>query len=189
MDKNREQQPAMNSNLEQDDTAVASMSVEEALSDLWGEFTSAGGARFCILVEGRPKTVQPGIQEQISLIGREALVNALRHSEATSIEAEVQYLPRRLRVIVRDNGCGIDPKVVRAGRDRYWGLLGMHERAKRIGGEMDVWSELGAGTEVELCIPASIAYKTYAGRSFRLFRKWTGRAHEHRSHSDSHSHG
>jgi signal transduction histidine kinase len=50
----------------------------------------------------------------------------------------------------------------------------MRERAKRIGGEMDIWSELGAGTEVELRIPGSIAYQTYAGRSFRLFRKKTG---------------
>jgi signal transduction histidine kinase len=49
----------------------------------------------------------------------------------------------------------------------------MRERAQRIGGTMDLWSELGAGTEVELRIPASIAYQTYAGRSFRLFRRKT----------------
>jgi len=55
-------------------------------------------------------------------------------------------------------------------RAGHWGLPGMRERAKRIGGKMDLWSELGAGTEVELRIPASIAYQAYAGRRFRLFR-------------------
>ena len=50
----------------------------------------------------------------------------------------------------------------------------MRERAERIGGQIDLWSELGAGTEVELRIPPSIAYQAYAGRSFRLFRKKTG---------------
>jgi len=50
----------------------------------------------------------------------------------------------------------------------------MRERAKRIGGNMDLWSELGAGTEVELRIPASIAYQTSAGRGFRLFRRKKG---------------
>ncbi len=149
----------MNRDLEQHDTAIASMSLEQLLSDLWGEFASAGGARVRIFVGGRPKTVQPGIQEHICLIGREALVNALRHSEATSIEAEVQYLPRRLRVVVRDNGCGIDPKVVGAGRDRHWGLLGMHERAEGMGAQLQIWSRPGAGTDVEISVPGDIAFQ------------------------------
>jgi signal transduction histidine kinase len=147
----------MNRDPEQDSTVIASISLEEALSGLWGEFTSAGGARFRIVVEGRPKTVQPAIQEQICLIAREALVNALRHSEATSIEAEVRYLPRRLGVVVRDDGRGIDPKVARAGRDRLWGLLEMHKRAESMGAQLWIWSRPGAGTEVEIWIPGAIA--------------------------------
>jgi signal transduction histidine kinase len=50
----------------------------------------------------------------------------------------------------------------------------MRERVKRIGGQMELWSELGAGTEVELRIPASIAYRNYGGRRFVPFRKKTG---------------
>ena len=60
------------------------------------------------------------------------------------------------------------------GRAGHRGLTGMRERAKRIGGQMDLWSKLGAGTEVELRVPASVAYQAYAGRSFRLFLKKTG---------------
>ncbi len=90
---------------------------------------------------------------------------------------EIRYDERQLQVRIRDDGSGIDPSVLsHEGRAGHWGLTGMRERAQRIGGEMDVWSELGAGTEVELRIPASVAYKTYAGRGFRLFRKKTGKS-------------
>jgi signal transduction histidine kinase len=106
---------------------------------------------------GRPKALKPAIQEQIYLIGREALVNAFRHSAATSIEAEVEYLPNRLRVVVRDNGSGIDPQVLRSGRDSHWGLLGMRERARSIGAQLRILSRRGAGTEVEISVPGDIA--------------------------------
>ena len=86
----------------------------------------------------------------------------------------IRYDERELRVRIRDDGSGIDAGALgHEGRAGHWGLPGMRERAQRIGGTMDLWSELGAGTEVELRIPAAIAYQTYAGRSFRLFRKKT----------------
>jgi signal transduction histidine kinase len=147
----------MNRDPGQNGTLIASVSLEEALSGLWSEFTSTAGARFRIIVEGRSKTMQPAIQEQICLIAREALANALRHSKATSIEAEIRYLPCRLGVVVRDNGCGIDPKAVRTRRDRPWGLLGMHQRAESMGAQLRIWSRPGAGTEVEISVPGDIA--------------------------------
>jgi hypothetical protein len=63
------------------------------------------------------------------------LVNALRHSEATSIEAEIEYLPRRLRVVVRDNGRGINPEMVRSGQSGRCGIAKMRERAESIGAQ------------------------------------------------------
>ena len=72
------------------------MSLEQALSELWDEFTP-GGARYKILVLGKPKALKPAIKEQLYLIGREAVLNALRHSGAAAIEAEVEYSARRLR--------------------------------------------------------------------------------------------
>ena len=83
-----------------------------------------------ILVSGKPRPLAFPVQEQIYWIGREALVSALLHSDATSIEAEVEYLPRGLRLVVRDNGCGMDQQAVQAKRDLHWGLAGMRERAK-----------------------------------------------------------
>jgi signal transduction histidine kinase len=142
-------------------TASVSLSLEDALCSLWDELTPEG-VQFCILVEGQPKPLLPTIQEQIYLIGREAVVNALRHSGATAIEAEVEYSPRRLRVVVRDNGCGIDPLVIRSGRDSPCGLLGMRERAATIGAQLRIWSRPSSGTEVEVSLPNHIVADAHA---------------------------
>jgi signal transduction histidine kinase len=62
---------------------------------------------------------------------------------------------------VRDDGKGIDPAVLSGhGRAGHFGLPGMRERGKLIGGKLVIWSEVDAGTEVELRIPASAAYAT-----------------------------
>jgi nitrate/nitrite-specific signal transduction histidine kinase len=82
---------------------------------------------------------------------------------------------------VRDDGEGIDPKVRQEGRRTgHWGLPGVRERARRIGAQLDFWSEAGAGTEVQLTVPAAVAYEASPDSTvFRLFRK--ARSHEHRS--------
>ncbi len=72
---------------------------------------------------------------------------------------EIRYDQRRLRLCVRDDGKGIDPQVLDGGgRAGHHGMPGMQERAGLAGGQLAVWSELGSGTEIELTIPASIAY-------------------------------
>jgi signal transduction histidine kinase len=135
---------------------ATSMSLEDALSKLGDECRPA--ARIRILVSGHSRAMKPAVQEQVYLIAREALVNALRHSEATSIEAEVEYLPGRLGVVVRDNGRGIDPEVVRSGRDGHWGMAGMRDRAENIGARLKIRSRAAAGTDVELSVPNRIAF-------------------------------
>lgn len=135
---------------------MESASLEKALAEL-GDGFNANGAQFRVSVMGRARTLLPGLQEQVYLIAREALVNAMRHSNAASIEVEIEYLPRKLRLIVRDNGSGIDRQVLRLGRESHWGLPGMRERAQKIGGQLRIWSRRGAGTEVELSVPAYMA--------------------------------
>ena len=138
-------------------SVVASGSLERELSDLLTEIAPARGVMARVLVIGQPRALKTEIQHQIYLIGREALVNALRHSTADSIEVEAAYLRNDLRVVVRDNGCGIDERIVRSGRVSHWGLIGKRERAKSIGAEVRIYSRPGAGTEVEICLPISIA--------------------------------
>ena len=116
---------------------------------------------FRVLVEGDPRDLFPILQDEIYRIAREVIRNAFHHAAANRIEVEIRYDPRQLRLRVRDDGKGIDPQVLQAhGREGHWGLPGIRERAQRIGAGLEFWSEAGAGTEVELTIPASIAYQT-----------------------------
>ena len=130
--------------------------------------------RFRVEVEGERKPLKPLIQDEVYRITRELLRNAFTHSQAGQIETAVHYDPHLLRLHVRDDGKGIDPEILKAGgRDGHWGLAGVRERAKRIGARMDFWSEAGSGTEVQLTVPASIAYQTNhkESRSWILRRK------------------
>jgi signal transduction histidine kinase len=113
------------------------------------------------------------LQDEIYRIAREVLRNAFQHAGARLIEAAIQYDPNLFRLRIRDDGKGIDPKVLQEGsRAGHFGLPGIRERAKHIGANLNVWSETGAGTEVEITLPARIAYGTVPRRArLRLFRK------------------
>ena len=112
-----------------------------------------------VVVEGTRNPLQPIVRDEIYSIGREALVNAFRHSGASSIEVGIEYAIDGLRILVRDNGCGIKPEMLRLGRDGHWGLSGMRERAERIGAKFRVMSGVSAGTEVELSVPGHIVFR------------------------------
>jgi signal transduction histidine kinase len=128
---------------------------------------------FQVIVEGQPRTLSPLLQDEIYWIAREVLRNAFQHAGSTRIEAVIRYDPSLFRLRIRDNGKGIDPKILEQGaRPGHWGLPGIRERAKRIGASLKLWSEIGAGTEVELTVPARIAYGTgHRRQGLRLFRK------------------
>ena len=118
------------------------------------------GIDFRVVVQGASKPLRSVIRDDVYSIGREALVNAFRHSEASYIDVELEYAPHQLRIVVRDDGCGIDSHVLESGRDGHWGLSGMRERAERIGARLKVLSRTGAGTEVELRVPANVAFES-----------------------------
>jgi signal transduction histidine kinase len=128
---------------------------------------------FRLTVEGERKALTALPRDEVYRITREILRNAFQHAQASRIEAEIRYDDRELRVRIRDDGKGIDPQVLKAGGSAgHWGLRGVRERAQQIGARLDFWSEAGAGTEVELTVPAAIAYeKPKERRRFRLFRK------------------
>lgn len=132
-------------------------SLGQAFSNLLHEVTPCRGASLRILILGRARALNPAIQEQLFLIGREAVMNALRHSTATKIEVEVQYLRDFLCLFVRDNGCGINPDEIQKVRNSVWGLRGMRDRAENIGAQFGIWSRPGAGTEVRVAVPVDVA--------------------------------
>jgi signal transduction histidine kinase len=127
---------------------------------------------FRVIVEGTPLPVRATVRDDLYSIGREALVNAFRHSHASNIAVELVYAVRQMRILVRDNGCGIDPEVLRTGRDGQRGLSEMRERAEKMGARLKVQSRVAAGTEVELSVPSHIAFQPSSDRSWRWWARW-----------------
>jgi signal transduction histidine kinase len=129
-------------------------------------------------VEGTPRNLHPILRDEVYRIAGETLRNAFRHAQARQIEVEIHYDARQFRLRVRDDGKGIDPEILGEDpRPGHFGLHGMRERAKIAGGQLDVWSELDSGTEVELSIPASRAYATPSTRR----SWWSGKGSEMKS--------
>ena len=122
---------------------------------------SGDSPEFRVIVEGERRALSSIVQEEVGHIARELLRNAFQHALAREIEVEIRYDDHLFRLRIRDDGKGMDrPVMDQGGRVGHWGLTGVRERAQRIGAELDFWSEAGAGTEVQLTVPAVIAYKT-----------------------------
>jgi signal transduction histidine kinase len=120
---------------------------------------------FGVTVEGEARELHPIVRDEIYKIAAEALRNAFRHAHAAHLEVEIRYDNDGFRLRVRDDGRGIDPRASREGIEGHYGLGGMRERATRIGGDLTIWSEVGAGSEIELRVPASAAYARPSRRS------------------------
>jgi len=124
---------------------------------------------FHINVEGPTRMLAPSLANELYHIAIEALRNAFRHAHARRIEVEIRYDAREFRLRVRDDGKGIDAKVLQTGRDGHFGITGMRERTRLAGGKLVFWSELDSGTELEFTVPASLAYAKHPGfRSLTL---------------------
>ena len=158
------------STVQKNDLAIAINALGEELP------TDASGNRpaFRVAVEGTSRDLHPILRDEIYKTAAEALRNAFRHAKARKVEVEIRYDDEQFRLRVRDDGRGIDPAVLsRQGSEGHFGLRGMRERATLIGGELTVWSEVEAGTEVELRVPAKFAYAN-ARRASWLSQKFPG---------------
>ena len=112
-----------------------------------------------IVVEGRRRQVHPLVATEMRRIAGEALFNIARHARAGSVDVAITYGDRQLRVQIRDDGVGIAASVLAQGsRAGHFGLIGMRERAERIGGAFSIDSAAGRGTDVILTLPAQLAY-------------------------------
>ena len=156
--------------------ATAQENLAELLKVTMQELTASADGKtpiFDLIEEGERRSLSSVAKNEICRIAVEILRNAFRHSNATRIEAELRHDNQMLRLRIRDNGRGIDPKVLKeGGRSGHWGLQGIRERAERIGSQLDFWSESGAGTEVQLTVPAAVAYEaSREGIVVRLLRR------------------
>jgi ligand-binding sensor domain-containing protein/signal transduction histidine kinase len=161
-----------------------SASLELAFSRCNQELSASEKTSFHVIANTSSRPLRPIIRDEIYRIGREAITNAFRHARADSVEVEIEYASSHLRLLVRDDGCGIDPEVLAQGREGHWGLIGMRERSEKIGGRLRLRSRVTAGTEVELTIPGIIAFD---GHRYSRIVKWyrgLGRRPRSTEHTD-----
>lgn len=154
-------------------TTLAASDLAEALRALGQELLPEGARQrtsYHVVVEGKIRPLMPLVRDESYRIAREAVRNAIQHAHAGEVEVEIVYGEKSFRLRIRDDGIGLDAKVLEASRrSGHWGLQGMHERAESFGADLEVWSEHGAGTELLLEIPAPVAY----GRHAMLIRSAT----------------
>jgi signal transduction histidine kinase/ligand-binding sensor domain-containing protein len=144
------------STVEKNDLAVAIRTVGEELASAE---TNQAAPKFEVVVEGTSRNLHPILRDEVYRLAAEALRNAFRHAAAQTVEVEIHYDKKYFRLRVRDDGKGIGPEILRGdGHKGHYGLHGMRERAKLVGGKLTIWSEVDSGTEIELMIPSSRAY-------------------------------
>lgn len=132
-------------------------------------------ARFEIRTLGTPRELACEAREEIYGVGREALLNAYRHADASRIDVALEYDAEEFRLSVRDDGKGFDATMATAFESSaHFGLRGMRERARRVNGRLVVETANGEGAAVKLIVPARHAYVSASGRWFRRVREVFG---------------
>jgi ligand-binding sensor domain-containing protein/signal transduction histidine kinase len=147
-----------------------SVTVEAAFQGMTNELATSQSSGHLVHVEGDTHPLKTAVFDEVYRIGREAYLNAVAHASAREIEIIVEYGFHAFRLRVRDDGCGINPGILNHGREGHWGLAGMRERAKAIGSDLAIHSRPSGGTDVELRVPAAIAYER--GASSRIQWPW-----------------
>ena len=161
------------STVESNDLAVAIRTLGEELAS---DESNRSAAVLQVEVEGAPRDLHPILRDEVYRIAAEALRNAFRHAQAGRIEVGIWYDEKKFRVHVRDDGKGIDRALLSGDScEGHYGLRGMLERAKVVGGKLAVWSEVDSGTEVVLSLPAATAYSAAGPRRSWLSGRLSGK--------------
>jgi len=121
--------------------------------------TEGGGPSIHLSVGGEQRPLHALVTTEALRIAEEALRNALHHAASETISVDLDYGRRQFGMHIRDAGVGIPEEILAAGgRLGHYGMVGMRERADRIGGRLAIVSRNGEGTEVMLSVPARAAY-------------------------------
>lgn len=135
--------------------AQAPVDLGTALDTLATWVQASGAVRCQLVVEGPPRALPREVEIELTRIAQESLTNVLKHAHAHQVRMTLAWAPQAVRVIVVDDGCGFDA----AQRHGGLGVVGMHERAARIGAQIELVSRPAAGTRVAVTVrlPATSA--------------------------------
>jgi two-component system NarL family sensor kinase len=101
-------------------------------------------------VAGESRSLPLRIETSLYRIAQEALTNIVHHAQARHATVLLAMLPHQVQLVIQDDGHGFDPNRIPKGR---YGLIGLNERVKLLGGSLKVLSNPGAGTRIEAVIP------------------------------------
>jgi signal transduction histidine kinase len=145
---------ARQSILELRSSVLDKLPLENALEQFGQQLTGTDKPHVTVAVSGDRRQFSRDAEEQLLRVGQEAIRNAARHGHANRVEVRVTYEPDALRLRVSDDGCGFSGVEEISSQSDQWGLKGMQERIKSVGGRLDVTTGDGKGTEVEAWVPA-----------------------------------
>lgn len=128
-----------------------------ALNQVVAQFKNGSRTDIQVRTTGVPKRLPAQVESSLLRIGQEATTNAIKHANASAIRLELDYGDAGVRLIVRDDGCGFDTTRAAFTETGHFGLLGMRERAEKIGGTLQILSTPGHGTsiQVDVAMPQS----------------------------------
>lgn len=139
-------------------SGLSGRDLAKALAELGIELNWEGRVQFSVTSEGSDDPASPIVESELYFIGREAIVNAFRHADASQISVEISSDGKMVQLRCQDDGKGIDPEMVRTrSENHHWGFVKMRERAEKIGARFECWSAPGKGTQVSLTVPAKLA--------------------------------
>src|SRR5689334_20615464 len=121
-----------------------------ALAASGKQLTNGSVLSFEVAAKGRVRPLPDTLEENLLRIAQEAMTNVVKHSQATSAQIELDYGPQNILLRIKDNGCGFEQNKRPDATNGHFGLLGISERAKRLGAELKIQSLPGKGTLVEV---------------------------------------
>ena len=128
-----------------------------ALSEMKRHVKNGSPVQIGLEISGNPRPLPSRIESHLLRIGQEATTNAVKHAQATIIRLELRYQPQSVQLSIQDDGLGFDAEKATSSEAGHFGLLGMRERAEKIGGTITVLSTPGSGTRINVTVPLSTA--------------------------------
>jgi signal transduction histidine kinase/ligand-binding sensor domain-containing protein len=134
-------------------SALEGQDLAAALETGARSWTAGSGVDVSVEVEGPHRQLKEEMEQHLLRIAQEAVTNVLKHAEASKIAVELKTEERRLRLQIADDGRGFEPEDVFSSLGGHFGLIGMRERAERMGGDLQLESRPGEGTKLEVTVP------------------------------------
>lgn len=138
--------------------AVERMELQTAIVEVLTPMTDGADIEFSVDVTGAVLAFNQEAERHLMLVVKEAVTNAIKHAQATTVRVHLEYAEDALQISIMDDGCGFDPQQTVSG---HYGIEGMNERVKLLGGRISIESEPGKGACVRLSVPDLTDWKGY----------------------------